>query len=66
MQNIYIQGVLSGIRQGSSEIETPIQSHALPGGVEDPENPTGILDSVQNILGISTGEFDMQWIREFL
>jgi hypothetical protein len=62
--NIFVSSTLNGFREGSETLSTPISSNTF--GLVDPVNPSGVLDSAQSLLGIDSGEFDMEWIRNFL
>jgi hypothetical protein len=56
--------MISGFRIGSETMMDPIYSNTL--GTLNPDNPTGVLDSAQQILGIGAGEFGAQWFRNHL
>ncbi len=67
--NIYINATITGFRSGieipaGTDLTAPITSNSY--GKPDPYNPTGVLSTAQEILGIQDGEFDMQWIRNKL
>ena len=62
--NIYVASQITGFRDSSEDLSDPFYSNTL--GHSDPDNPTGIVDSVENILGIQDGEFNMSWMRDVL
>ena len=64
--NIYVSGMINGFYDGSEE-SGPIQSTGTYGtGAVDNPNPSGVLDSAQQILQIPDGEFKLQWLRDIL
>ena len=60
--NLYLYGLIGGYRVKSEILGDPVNSTYSPGRA-DPVRPTGILDSVQQQLGIPDGEFRFQWLR---
>lgn len=62
--HMYVYSTINGFRIGSETLSDPIRSNTL--GKVDPNNPDGILDAVEQILGVDDGEFKMQWIRGVL
>jgi hypothetical protein len=64
VNHLYVYSTINGFRIGSETLSDPIRSNTL--GQVDADNPDGILDAVEQILGIDDGEFKMQWIRGVL
>lgn len=64
LDNIYMNSEIQGFRVGSETLSEPIFSNAF--GKADPFMPEGVLSSVENTIGILDGEFDFQWLRDFL
>ncbi len=62
--NFYLTSVISGFREGSENLSTPVYSNTL--GQTDNQNPNGVIDSAESILGMGDGEFEAQWIRDTL
>lgn len=62
--HLYVYSTINGFRIGSETLSDPIRSYTL--GRADADTPDGILDAVENILGLDDGEFKMQWIRGVL
>ncbi len=72
--HLYVYAVITGFRVGSEIISQPIKSNGfgcansskaescIPRSV----NADGVLNSVENLLGINDGEFYMQWLRDVL
>ena len=72
--HLYVYASITGYRVGSEILSQPIKSNGFgcansstshictPRAV----NADGILNSVENLLGINDGEFFMQWLREAL
>ncbi len=63
--NVYVEGVLNGFPLGSEKLITPVTSDTL-GQKTNHMYPDGILNSLENRLGLNDGELYMQWIRSFL
>jgi hypothetical protein len=62
--NVYIQSQITGFREGSETLSNPISSNTF--GTPDLYNPNGVISTVQSILNIDSGEFNMEWLRSFL
>jgi hypothetical protein len=63
-QNLFVQSQITGFREGSETLSNAINSNTF--GTPDPYNPSGIINTVQQILNIDSGEFNMEWLRSFL
>jgi hypothetical protein len=62
--NIFVSASISGFRENSETLFTPIRSNTL--GKVSSRFPYGPVEMIKNIIGISSGEFEGSWIRENL
>jgi hypothetical protein len=72
--NLWVSAQITGYRQGSEQASDPMLSqtygaciqpdflHCSPGTAV----PSGVVDIVEQLLGVQDGEFRMQWLREVL
>lgn len=63
--NFYMTGQITGFREGMETQSVPIQANTF-GTPPTDNNPTGILNYLENKLGMNDGEFDMEWLRQNL
>ncbi len=61
-QNTFIQGTIDGFRTKSEVLRETIFSNSF--GQKHPKYPYGILNNVQKRVGLNSGEFTGQWLRE--
>jgi hypothetical protein len=64
VKQIYINSSISGFETKAERARIDISSNTL--GTKPRERPQGILQDVQNALGIESGEFQLKWVRDTL
>lgn len=63
-ENYYLYSVINGYRVGSENDSAPIFSNTL--GEAQNSGDQGPVDQLQSLLGIETGEFNANWLRDVL
>jgi hypothetical protein len=60
--NYYLEGEVNGFRANSEILNRPITSNGY--GRKHPKYPYGIINRVQQRIGVQSGEFSGEWLRE--